>query len=129
MSKLIKIDKDYAKWIQGLSLRFRNMQIKAATKVNQEMLMFYWSLGKDIVEMKSENKWGSGFLKNLSQDLKDALPGQNSFSPTNLGYMRRFYLLYSSIYPQVGDKSDSEEISPNLRVNCFEFRGDIINTL
>ncbi|MDB2038318.1 PDDEXK nuclease domain-containing protein [[Clostridium] symbiosum] len=119
MSKLIKIDKDYAKWIQGLSLRFRNMQIKAATKVNQEMLMFYWSLGKDIVEMKSENKWGSGFLKNLSQDLKDALPGQNSFSPTNLGYMRRFYLLYSSIYPQVGDKSDSEEISPQLEGKLF----------
>lgn len=70
----IKIDKDYAEWVQGLSKRFRNMQIKAATKVNREMLMFYWSLGKDIVELKSENKWGSGFLKNLSQDLTDALP-------------------------------------------------------
>lgn len=43
MSRLIKIDKDYAKWIQGLSLRFHKMQIKAATKVNQEMLMFYWT--------------------------------------------------------------------------------------
>lgn len=78
------------------------MQIKAATKVNREMLIFYWSLGKDIVELKSENKWGSGFLKNLSQDLTDALPNQHSFSPTNLGYMRRFYLLYMKICPQVG---------------------------
>lgn len=40
MSKLIKIDKDYAEWIQGLSIRFRRMQIKAATKVNHEMLLF-----------------------------------------------------------------------------------------
>jgi len=38
------------------------MQIKSATKVNQEMLMFYWSLEKYIIEMKTENKWGSGFL-------------------------------------------------------------------
>ena len=74
MSQLIKIDKDYAKWIEGLSCRFRNMQIKAATKVNQEMLMFYWSLGKDIVEMNVEGTWGSSLLKNLSLDLKERLP-------------------------------------------------------
>ena len=74
MSQLIKIDKDYAKWIEGLSSRFRNMQIKAATKVNQEMLMFYWSLGKDIVEMNVEGTWGSSLLKNLSLDLKERLP-------------------------------------------------------
>lgn len=35
MSQLIKIDKDYAEWIQGLSVRFRNLQIKAAAKVNR----------------------------------------------------------------------------------------------
>lgn len=105
MSKLIKIDNEYAKWIQGLSVRFRSMQIKAATKVNHEMLIFYWTLGKDIIELKTENKWGSGFLKNLSQDLKNELPGQNSFSMTNPGYMRRFYILYSSIYPKLGRKT------------------------
>jgi len=119
MSKLIKIDKDYAKWIQGLSIRFRNMQIKASTKVNQEMLMFYWSLGKDIVKMKKENKWGTGFLQNLSQDLKDAMPGQNSFSLTNLRYMRRFYLLYSLIHPQVGGENELEEISPQVEGKLF----------
>lgn len=119
MSQLIKIDKDYAEWVQGLSKRFRNMQIKAATKVNREMLMFYWSLGKDIVELKSENKWGSGFLKNLSQDLTDALPNQHSFSPTNLGYMRRFYLLYMKIRPQVGEKSDADRICPQLEDKLF----------
>lgn len=80
MSQLIKIDKDYAEWVQRLSRRFRNMQIKAAAKVNREMLMFYWSLGKDIVELKSENKWGSGYLKNPSQDLTDALPNQHMIS-------------------------------------------------
>lgn len=112
MSQLIKIDKNYAKWIEGLSSRFRNMQIKAATKVNQEMLMFYWSLGKDIVEMNAEGTWGSGLLKNLSLDLKERLPDSKGFSETNLDYMRRFYLLYSKS-PQVVEDNASE-ISPQL---------------
>ena len=112
MSQLIKIDKDYAKWIEGLSSRFRNMQIKAATKVNQEMLMFYWSLGKDIVEMNAEGTWGSGLLKNLSLDLKERLPDSKGFSETNLDYMRRFYLLYSKS-PQVVEDNVSE-IFPQL---------------
>lgn len=38
MSKLVKINEEYAEWIQKLSLRFRQAQIKAAVKVNSEML-------------------------------------------------------------------------------------------
>ena len=49
MSQLVRIDKDYASWIEELSQRYRRSQIKAATHVNSEMLQFYWSLGKDIV--------------------------------------------------------------------------------
>ncbi len=112
MSQLIKVDKNYAAWIEGLSSRFRKMQIKAATKVNQEMLLFYWSLGKDIVEMNAEGTWGNGLLKNLSLDLKDRLPDSKGFSETNLDYMRRFYLLYSK-FPQVVENV-ADEVSPQL---------------
>ena len=51
MSKSINIlDTDYIQWIKELSLRYRRSQIKAAVKVNQEMLQFYWELGKDIMK-------------------------------------------------------------------------------
>lgn len=49
MSKLIKTDGAYSRWIQELKERYRCSQIKAATQVNREMLRFYWSLGRDIV--------------------------------------------------------------------------------
>ena len=65
MSKLLKIDKEYTEWISELSLRFRKSQIKAAVKVNSEMLHFYWSLGGDIVTKKAESKWGNGFIRDL----------------------------------------------------------------
>lgn len=44
MSKLIKTDGAYSRWIQELKERYRCSQIKAATQVNREMLRFYWSL-------------------------------------------------------------------------------------
>lgn len=105
MSKLIKIDNTYADWIKDLSLRFRQGQIKAAVKVNSEMLKFYFSLGADIVNKQAESKWGDGFFKNLSQDLQEALPGVKGFSETSLKYAKYFYQLYSPlIHPQVGDE-------------------------
>ena len=79
MSKSINIlDTDYIQWIKDLSSRYRRSQIKAAVKVNQEMLQFYWELGKDIVEKKAESRWGSGFMKNLSRDLKEVNPSRKS---------------------------------------------------
>ena len=108
MSKSINIlDKDYIQWIKDLSSRYRRSQIKASVKVNQEMLQFYWEFGKDIVEKKAESRWGSGFMKNLSRDLKEVNPDATCFSETNLLYMKNFYLLYQpymTITPQVGEQ-------------------------
>ncbi|MBL1506057.1 DUF1016 family protein, partial [Klebsiella pneumoniae] len=88
MSKLIHMNNEYAEWVKSLSQRFRQSQIKASVKVNSEMLRFYWSLGRDIVENSMDNKYGSGFFNNLSNDLKDSLPGVKGFSPRNLAYMK-----------------------------------------
>ena len=67
MTTLIKIDGDYAEWIRNLSLRFKQSQIKAAIKVNSEMLRFYFSLGADIVNKKAESRWGWRFLQKSEQ--------------------------------------------------------------
>ena len=101
------LDKDYLQWIKELSTRFRRNQVKASVKVNQIMLRFYWELGRDIVEKKAESRWGSGFMKNLSRDLKEVNPDATCFSETNLLYMKNFYLLYQpylTITPQVGEQ-------------------------
>ena len=95
MSQLVKLDKDYASWIENLSARYKQSQIKAATHVNSEMLKFYWSLGKDIVTLQAESRWGSKFIKNLSADLRVALPGVKGLSETSIKYARKFYVLYN----------------------------------
>ena len=101
------LDKDYLQWIKELSTHFRRSQVKASVKVNEVMLQFYWELGRDIVEKKAESRWGSGFMKNLSRDLKEVNPDATCFSETNLLYMKNFYLLYQpylTITPQVGEQ-------------------------
>ena len=51
MSKeLTIIDKDYIRWVEDLSVRYRQSQIKAAVRVNRELLKYYWELGRDIEE-------------------------------------------------------------------------------
>jgi len=117
MSQLIKTDADYKAWIESVSRRFRRSQIKAAVKVNREMLLFYWSLGCDIVKMKAESRWGSGFVDALSSDLQRYLPTVKGFSRTNLFYIIKFYRLYSKIedIPQAaGQMKMSAEIVPQV---------------
>ena len=94
-SKLIKTDETYRCWIREISSRFRISQIKAAVKVNNEMLRFYWSLGKDLTERKAAANIGNDFYSIVSKDLQELLPDVKSFSPTNLKYMQYFYQCHS----------------------------------
>ncbi|MCQ2211043.1 MAG: PDDEXK nuclease domain-containing protein [Paludibacteraceae bacterium] len=107
MKKITIIDKDYKQWISELSSRYRQSQVKAAVKVNSEMLRFYWSLGHDIVERKMENTYGSGFFNRLSADLQRELPDAKGFSPINTRYFKAFYELYSPLQqnlPQLAEE-------------------------
>ena len=96
MSKeLTIIDKDYIRWVEDLSVRYRQSQIRAAVRVNRELLKYYWELGRDIEEMRVEERWGEKVIKNLSVDLQRRNPNATGLSRTNIYYAKKFYLLYS----------------------------------
>ena len=61
MSNVKKLNTEYKDWIISISQQFKASQIKAAVKVNSEMLKFFWFLGKELVEKKSQYDWGSNF--------------------------------------------------------------------
>jgi predicted nuclease of restriction endonuclease-like (RecB) superfamily len=89
------MNKEYKNWLQELKQRIRSSQIKAAVKVNTELIALYWRLGQEIINKEKESNWGSGFLNTLSDDLKAAFPEIKGFSLTNLKYIRlwvNFYL-------------------------------------
>ena len=91
----IHIDADYAKWIADVKHRYRSAQIKAAVRVNAEKLIFNWELGRDLVQKKAEERWGSGVVEQISLDLRREFP-TDGFSTSNLWYMKKWYLFYTS---------------------------------
>ena len=84
----------YSEWIATLKSRVQQVQIKAATAVNRELLTFYWELGHQIIEKQQAAKWGSGFLKQLSDDLSSEFPEIKGFSHRNLKYVRQWVSFY-----------------------------------
>lgn len=114
MDKLVEVDAQYREWISEVSKRFHQSQIKAAVKVNDEMLRFYWQLGKELHDRKDKFSYGQSFYKTISRDLRRELPDVKSFSETNLRYMQKFAELYSEVsnLPQLGEDFRSEEIEP-----------------
>jgi hypothetical protein len=51
--------------------------------------------------MREKGKWGSGFIEQLSKDLREEFPEMTGFSAYNLRFMRIFYKFYSPIWEQV----------------------------
>ncbi|HCD76952.1 MAG TPA: DUF1016 domain-containing protein [Prevotella sp.] len=90
-------DSDYKDWLVELKERFYSHRLKASCATNEYLLDFYWKLGRDIEAKQYTNTYGSGFYKNLSQDLKKEMPGVKGFSPTNLKYMSYLYKLYAPL--------------------------------
>ncbi len=91
----ITIDKEYVQWIHDIKQRYRNSQIKAAVKVNSEQLLFNWQLGRDLVELATEEKWGKGVVEQVSLDLQAEFPGVKGFSARNLWFMKQWYSFYT----------------------------------
>jgi hypothetical protein len=85
-------------------------QIKAAVKINCEMLRFYWTIGQDIEQRQFENKYGSHFYENLSKDLTSSLNNKKGFAPTSLKYTKYFYCLYAPLFENCRQLADDFEM-------------------
>ena len=106
------IDKDYTQWVEKLRVRYRESQVRAAVKVNREMLRYYWELGRDIEEMHVETRWGESVIKNLSADLQHNTPNATGLSRTNIYYAKKFYLLYSPYTNKCKESDGTTDIVP-----------------
>lgn len=111
--ELTIIDKDYTQWVENLSVRYQQSQVRAAVKVNRELIQYYWELGRDIVEMHVEDRWGQSVIKNLSIDLRRKNPNSTGLSQTNIYYTKKFYTLYTQhfkFFPQAVGQIEKEVI-------------------
>jgi predicted nuclease of restriction endonuclease-like (RecB) superfamily len=86
---------DYRALIERLKQRVRESQTRAARAVNRELVMLYWSIGREIVEQQQVSGWGDDVVGRISADLAGDLGGARGFSRRNLFYMRRLATLWT----------------------------------
>jgi len=94
MADIVK-DAGYRQLLKHIKQRIQGSQIKAAIKVNVELLALYWDLARMIVRKQEQASWGDGLIAMISNDLKNEFPGMKGFSRTNLLYIKKWYLFYS----------------------------------
>jgi predicted nuclease of restriction endonuclease-like (RecB) superfamily len=81
---------DYTSLLAELKERIRTASLKAAVAVNQELILLYWSIGRDILDRQTTAGWGARVIDRLAADLRRDFPEMTGLSPRNLKYMRAF---------------------------------------
>ena len=90
---------------------------RVARTVNSEMVRAYWLVGREIVEEEQSGRARAGYGEELIDRLSARLRGElgAGFTPTNLKYMRIFYVTYPELLsaaPQIGHAARDESEGP-----------------
>lgn len=85
---------NYDAFLSILKQRIRTAQVRAALAVNQELVLLYWQIGREILQRQQAEGWGTKVIERIAKDLKREFPEIKGFSRTNLLYMRAFAEAY-----------------------------------
>jgi hypothetical protein len=87
----------YRELIDRLQRRIRESQARAARTLNTELVMLYWSIGRDILEQQQAGGWGDGIVGRIAEDLRATTGSARGFSRSNVFYMRKF----AAVWPEL----------------------------
>ncbi len=93
---------DYIHFLKQIKTQIQEARIKSAVSINQELILLYWNIGRQIVENQERVNWGFRFVEKLSKDLQNLFPGIKGFSRTNLFLMRQFFLKSTKVHQAGG---------------------------
>lgn len=88
MPKSLQLPSGYPELLQDLKGRIRTAQVRAAFAVSRELVLLYWSIGRDLSQRFGTEKWGGKIVERLAHDLQAEFPGVKGFRLRNLRYMR-----------------------------------------
>lgn len=101
---------DYKSFLCLIKSQIKTSQTKAILKVNQEMIILYFNIGKIISEKQQLLGWGAKVIDNLSADIKSEFPNLGGFSSRNIKLMVQFYKEYC----------DTQIVQPAVAQNKLE---------
>jgi hypothetical protein len=57
---------DYLPFLEEIKAKIKSSRIQAYRRVNKEIILLYWDIGKKIVEKQEQLGWGKGIVEKLS---------------------------------------------------------------
>jgi len=88
MTTDLQTSSGYPALLKEIKERVRTAQVRASLAVSRELILLYWSIGRDILVRQNAEGWGTKIIDRLAKDLDAEFPGVEGFSPRNLKYMR-----------------------------------------
>jgi predicted nuclease of restriction endonuclease-like (RecB) superfamily len=82
--------RDYDAFLRDIKARVQTARVRASLAVNSELVLLYWSIGRDILGRQKNQGWGAKMVDRLSNDLRREFPEMTGLSSRNLKYMRSF---------------------------------------
>ena len=80
----------YSAFIGELKRKITEARHRASLAVNRELILLYWSIGRDILARQQREGWGAKVIERLADDLRRIFPEMTGLSARNLKYMRAF---------------------------------------
>ncbi len=117
----------YNKAVETIKTAILQGQYEAAKGVNRIQLAVYFGIGKYISHNTRKNKWGTGALEAISQQLRKELPGLRGFSATQLREMRLFYEAWIMLDPNSSVMTDELQVIDNHKATNSSVMTDELN--
>jgi predicted nuclease of restriction endonuclease-like (RecB) superfamily len=92
--ELSLFSENYDDFLRSLKQRVRQARAKAVLSVNQELILLYWQIGREVLLRQQKSGWGTQVVERLARDLRHEFPDMKGFSPRNLAYMKAFAEAY-----------------------------------
>jgi DUF1016 N-terminal domain len=73
VQKSLQLPPSYHEFLQELKGRIRTAQVRAALAVNRELVLLYWSIGRDILAKQGTEGWGTRVVDRLAHDLQEVV--------------------------------------------------------
>jgi predicted nuclease of restriction endonuclease-like (RecB) superfamily len=80
----------YTAFVGDLKQKIAAARHRASLSINRELVVLYWTIGRDILDRQEREGWGARVVDRLASDLRLAFPEMTGLSARNLKYMRAF---------------------------------------
>jgi len=74
----IAVPPGYHELLEEIASRISTSQVRAALGVSRELVLLYWSIGREILVRQGTEGWGTKVIDRLGRDLQAGFPGSKA---------------------------------------------------